>query len=245
MKNFLIAFLVIVFYIFYLPKFVFGQTNPTENIPYVNCGVAENSNNNKCCQPAKWVKPQFQDLGTALNLARDVIVGPINLVIEKQVSPWFKYGEQVVKPCVSGHASTSDPADPSCVCVPETKTSNTLTALYNFCYDHKNVSERKACWEGCALKGGIYTGLGCIQTDTKKFIEETVFGLGIGLAGMASLLCIIYAAFTMQSSQGNPEKIKKAQELLTSCIMGLIVIIFSVFILRLIGVSILRIPGFK
>ena len=81
--------------------------------------------------------------------------------------------------------------------------------------------------------------------ESKRFIEETIFGLGIGLAGMVSLLCIIYAAFTMQSSQGNPEKIKKAQELLTSCIMGLILIIFSVFILRLIGVSILRIPGFS
>jgi len=86
--------------------------------------------------------------------------------------------------------------------------------------------------------------MGCVYTDTKDFIEKTVFGLGIGLAGGFALLCIIYAAFMMQSSQGNPEKLKKAQELITSCIMGLMLIIFSVFILRLIGVSILKIPGF-
>jgi len=48
----------------------------------------------------------------------------------------------------------------------------------------------------------------------------------------------------MQSSQGNPEKLKKAQEMITSCIMGLMLIIFSVFILKLIGVNILKIPGF-
>ena len=41
------------------------------------------------------------------------------------------------------------------------------------------------------------------------------------------------------------EKIKKAQDLLTSCIMGLMLIIFAVFILRLVGVNILRIPGFS
>ena len=49
----------------------------------------------------------------------------------------------------------------------------------------------------------------------------------------------------MQTSQGNPEKLKKAQEMLTSCIMGLMLIIFSVLILRLIGVDILKIPGFN
>ena len=39
--------------------------------------------------------------------------------------------------------------------------------------------------------------------------------------------------------------LKKAQELITSCIMGLMLIIFSIFILRLIGVDILKIPGFE
>jgi len=49
----------------------------------------------------------------------------------------------------------------------------------------------------------------------------------------------------MQSSQGNPEKLKKSQDMITSCIMGLMLIIFSIFILKLIGVDILKIPGFS
>ena len=103
-------------------------------------------------------------------------------------------------------------------------------------------------WSLCPTRangGGVYSGIGCIKTDIKQFIQETLLGMGVGLAGGFALLCLIYAAFQMQSSQGNPEKLKKSQELITSCIMGLMLIIFSVFILRLIGVNILRIPGFS
>jgi hypothetical protein len=91
---------------------------------------------------------------------------------------------------------------------------------------------------------GIWTAVGCVDFTLQDFIRDKVFGWGVGLAGIIALLCIMYSAFTLQTSRGNPEKIKKAQEMLTSCIMGLMLIIFSVFILRLIGVGILKIPGF-
>jgi hypothetical protein len=45
------------------------------------------------------------------------------------------------------------------------------------------------------------------------------------------------------SSSGDPERLKGGQELLTSAIAGLIMLIFSVFILRVIGVDILKLPG--
>jgi putative Mn2+ efflux pump MntP len=65
----------------------------------------------------------------------------------------------------------------------------------------------------------------------------------MGLAGIIAIGCITFAAIQFQLSQGDTEKIKKARELMTSCIMGLILIIFSVFILRVIGVDILQLPG--
>lgn len=89
---------------------------------------------------------------------------------------------------------------------------------------------------------GIWTGIGCIDFNIETFIGKTVFGWGLGLAGIAAIFCFIYASFQMQISGNNPEKLKEAQELLTSCITGLIVIIFSVVILRIIGVDILRLP---
>jgi len=97
----------------------------------------------------------------------------------------------------------------------------------------------------CANQGKLYTALGCIPLDIGVFVKETLFQLMLGIAGFIALMCIIYSAFQIQTSAGNAEKIKKAQELLTSCIMGLMLITFSVFILKFIGVDILKIPGFR
>ena len=104
-----------------------------------------------------------------------------------------------------------------------------------------NPREFEAC-DRCAVSG-FYTGIGCIPLTLEGFIGF-VFTFGIGLGGIIALLCIIYSAFVMQTSSGNPERLKKAQENLTSCIMGLMLIIFAVFILRLVGLDILKIPGF-
>ncbi|MBI4009029.1 hypothetical protein HY357_02250 [Candidatus Roizmanbacteria bacterium] len=110
------------------------------------------------------------------------------------------------------------------------------------CAGIESTDEATECAE-CS-KHGVWTAIGCIDFKLSVAIRDTIFGLGVSLAGIIALLCIIYSAFILQTSQGNPERIKKAQELLTSCIMGLMLIIFSVFILRLIGVDILKIPGF-
>jgi len=112
------------------------------------------------------------------------------------------------------------------------------------CNDYlQNSKEFNSCQDCYAHQGGIWTGLGCVRLTVAGFISGTLLGWGIGLAGILALLCIIYSAFILQTSRGNPERIKKAREYLTNCIIGLLLIIFSIFILRLIGVTILQIPG--
>lgn len=112
-----------------------------------------------------------------------------------------------------------------------------------------DTTEQAAC-RSCMLNAdgsqgnGIWTALGCINITNENGIIQSLFRIGIGLAGAIALLCNMYAAFLFQTSRGNPEGIKKAQDLITSCIAGLLLIVFSVFILRLIGYNILRIPGF-
>jgi hypothetical protein len=109
----------------------------------------------------------------------------------------------------------------------------------------KNDPDYNSCFN-CFNKGGYYSGIGCIYTSNwKDLIEKNIFGWGLGLAGLIAVGCITFAAIQFQLSQGETEKIKKSRELITSCIMGLMLIIFSIFILRVIGVDILALPGFN
>jgi hypothetical protein len=87
------------------------------------------------------------------------------------------------------------------------------------------------------------TAIGCIPTRPGPFVNYVLTrAISIG-AGLAFLL-LLFGAFTLITSAGNPENIKKGQETITSAIIGLLFIIFSVFLLRLIGVDILKLPGF-
>lgn len=96
----------------------------------------------------------------------------------------------------------------------------------------------------CAKYGGFPTALGCLPANkVDRFLSEGVLGLGIGIAGAVSVLCIIYGAIQFQLSAGEAAKVQKAQKLITQCILGLLLILFSVFLLRFVGVNLLRIYG--
>lgn len=125
----------------------------------------------------------------------------------------------------------------SCKCIKE------KIELKNFCEKIANPNERAEC-DSCSHERGVWSALGCIDFTLLGFIKNTLLGWGIGLTGIISMFCIIYSAFVLQTSGGNPEKIKKAKERLTACIIGLLLIIFSVFILKIIGIDILKIPFF-
>ena len=101
-------------------------------------------------------------------------------------------------------------------------------------------AESVTCTDGDAV--GINTAIGCIPiSDTNAFIGF-ILRWAIGIGGGIAFLLILYAGFMIMSSSGNPERLKAGQELLTSAIAGLIMLIFSVFILRVIGVDILGLP---
>lgn len=90
----------------------------------------------------------------------------------------------------------------------------------------------------------VDTAIGEISTDPAKFVQR-IFSLVLGVAGGIALLLIIISGYKFMGSQGNPEAKKAATEGLTSAIIGLLFIIFSFVILQIIGVDILRIPGFS
>ena len=93
---------------------------------------------------------------------------------------------------------------------------------------------------------GIDTAVGCIPIlteDTNPF-TKFVLGLFIGLGGGTSFVLTIVAGAMITLSAGNPRKIAAGHELFVAAFSGLLFLIFSVFMLRFLGVDILGIPGF-
>ena len=99
--------------------------------------------------------------------------------------------------------------------------------------------------EGACGEGFVNTALGCISTDVDDggFINS-ILQLAIGLGGIIALLLILGGVFIITTSAGNPDKLNQGKELITSAVSGLLFIILSIFLLNLIGVQILSIPGF-
>lgn len=231
-----------------IPSLPFIDNPIDQNDELFNCGIASDNLRNKCCNSINYNQeldissspevgilednPPNEILKTLINF----ILRPINTIFNF-ISP---KPEVNINPCIEGKPSIKKYEDPNCICLPEDYNTATLCDKYL-----KNSSEYEKCVSCSENKNGIWTAIGCVDGNFNNFVSNFILNVAISLAGGFALLCIIYSAFQIQSSQGNTEKIKKAQELLTSCIIGLILIIFSIFILRLISVNILKIPGFK
>lgn len=80
---------------------------------------------------------------------------------------------------------------------------------------------------------GIKSGLGCIPLDYKT-VSVWVLGIALGFAAGFAVLMIIVSGYGILSSQGDPEKLQNAKGTLTAAISGLLFIILSVTIFRLI-----------
>lgn len=87
------------------------------------------------------------------------------------------------------------------------------------------------------------TALGIIPTQPTAFIAQ-ILVIILSFAGGIAILLIINAGYHIMMSGGNPEKLQEAREGLTSALVGLLFIIFSVAILQFIAYSVLHIPGF-
>lgn len=98
---------------------------------------------------------------------------------------------------------------------------------------------KNAEWTNCTK---IDTAVGPFDITAEGFVKK-IFAILLSLSGGIAVILIIVSGYRLMGSQGNPEKIQAAREQLTSAIIGLLFIIFSVAILQIIGVDILRLPG--
>ena len=97
--------------------------------------------------------------------------------------------------------------------------------------------------QGSCDKNEVDTALGCIPTgDFNKFVVW-VLKLAMAISGGIAFLMMIFGGFRILVSAGNPKGVQAGGEMVSSALMGLLFIIFSIFLLQLIGVKILELPG--
>jgi len=118
---------------------------------------------------------------------------------------------------------------------------------------NRTVNPRPPDWLACRqciydasgreIPNNYYTVLGCLSTKPEKFVQS-MLTIIMGAAGGIAFMAVLYGSATVLTSAGNPEKIQAGKDLITNSIIGILVIVFSVFLLRVVGFDILKIPGF-
>lgn len=97
----------------------------------------------------------------------------------------------------------------------------------------------------CDDNTGVETAIGCIHVlSTPEIFLGEILGWATGIGGGIAFLLILYAGFMIMTASGNPERLKAGQELLTSALSGLILLVLSIFILKFIGIDILGLDKF-
>lgn len=117
------------------------------------------------------------------------------------------------------------------------------SSLYELCSQIKKDTDQYDACMTCFTNNGVWTAVGCIPSQPESIIK-TIITIGLAIGGGVVLVMIMVGSFMLSVSQGDPNKTKEAREIITSAIIGLLFVIFSVTILQFIGVSILHIPGF-
>jgi hypothetical protein len=125
----------------------------------------------------------------------------------------------------------------TCACYPPSSQPGS-GGIYNICQGNQDCLS-------CVGNSNAWTAIGCITTSDPQAFVTWLLGAAIGLAGGIAVLLIIFGGFLIILSSGDPQRLQAGKEILSSAIIGLIVIIFAVFLLRIIGVEILKIPGFE
>lgn len=91
--------------------------------------------------------------------------------------------------------------------------------------------------------GEIYTAIGCISTNSIQLFTEFYITWAIGLGGGIAFALFIISGIMIVTSAGNEQRLKAGKQLLTAAIGGLLLLIFSAFILKVVAVDLLNIPG--
>ncbi len=100
-----------------------------------------------------------------------------------------------------------------------------------------------ACMSCLADPKQYYTVFGCLSIVPGVFVQS-MLKIVFSVAGGIAFLSVLYGSALVLTSSGDPIKLQNGRETVVSSLIGIFLIIFSVFLLRVVGYDILRIPGF-
>lgn len=102
------------------------------------------------------------------------------------------------------------------------------------------VGNPAAC-TSCMNQGAtfVWTALGCLDAGTPNNFIGQILGWATILGGGIAFLMAVFAGIQITTAAGDPKRVKSGQELLTSALSGLLLIIFSIFLMNIVGIKIL------
>ena len=106
------------------------------------------------------------------------------------------------------------------------------------------VNPTEGCSSSTDANPMIFTGLGCIPTSTEGFTAALLIFLA-GISGAVALIIMLIGTIQIMTGGDNAEQVKKGKELFTGAITGLVFIIFSVTLLKIVAGDIIQLPFFK
>lgn len=97
-----------------------------------------------------------------------------------------------------------------------------------------------------------FTMLGCLSTDAEDFtksgaasgVTQALLNVIFSISGGIAFLYLIYGAFLVLTSQGDPGRLNQGKRTIWGAVIGVIFTVGAVFLVNLIGRGVLQIPGF-
>lgn len=97
---------------------------------------------------------------------------------------------------------------------------------------------------GNEATSSYYTVFGCVATQPQAFVQS-ILSIVFGISGGIAFLAVLAGSGIVLTSTGSPERLQTGKDIIVSSLFGILLILFSVFLLNFVGYDILRIPGLR
>jgi hypothetical protein len=88
----------------------------------------------------------------------------------------------------------------------------------------------------------VDTAIGCLTVNKTNDTSSYLLKWAVGVASGISFILMVFGGLMIIPASGNPKRIQAGRELFIGAASGLLLIVMSVYILRIIGIDILGIP---